>query len=55
MTKMKYLNKEQSEKIFREGFIKYDLILHPNADLNKINIEYLGTDGIFVKDEKHQF
>ena len=35
-----------------EGFIKYDLILHPNADLNKINIEYLGTDGIFVKDEK---
>ena len=24
MTKMKYLNKEQSEKIFREGFVKYD-------------------------------
>lgn len=24
MTKMKYLNKEQSEKIFKEGFVKYD-------------------------------
>lgn len=24
MTKMKYLNKEQSEKIFKNGFVKYD-------------------------------
>jgi gliding motility-associated-like protein len=35
-----------------EGNIKYDLILHQGADISKIQIEYLGTDGLRIADNK---
>ncbi len=35
-----------------ESNIKYDLILHPGADVDKIKIEYLGIDGIRIANNK---
>ncbi len=35
-----------------EGNIKYDIILHKGADLNKIRIEYKGTDGLRLENNK---
>ena len=34
------------------GNIKYDIILHPGADLSKVQIEYKGTDGIRLENNK---
>lgn len=49
---LNYYDKTDMHIYSEEGNIKYDIILHPGADLNKIQIEYKGTDGIRIENNK---